>query len=266
MNVYQVKDWSKNFEGAKSKDYNNKSSCQMPTKHGLGYRKLIRQKDGAALFGAWCALVQVLSKQPKPRQGYLTDTGLADGSPYTASDLELLTDIPAILFERLLQVAANEQVGWLRILQGQCADTALLPQGGIDLDLNSDLNSNSNPQAAAVISATYKGNIYSSREDLFDRLWADYGKIGNKKKAQEYWRKLSENQIGEICTALPDYLAVCAAGRTKKDFQGWINPLNQNWKADWRAVLREWTKKRPAISQNQSMPMGNHREGVKVER
>lgn len=44
--VYQVIGWDKCFEGAKSKTYSNKSSCQMPTKHGLGYKRLIRRKNG----------------------------------------------------------------------------------------------------------------------------------------------------------------------------------------------------------------------------
>ena len=141
MTVYQVKDWNENFEGAKSREYNNKSSCQMPTKHGLGYRKLIRCKNGPALFGAWCALIQVLSKQPKKRHGYLTDTGRADGNPYSPEDLEILTDIPASLFKQLLQVANGSGVNWLRIPEGYHDNPERIPQGGIDLDSDLDTDS-----------------------------------------------------------------------------------------------------------------------------
>ena len=136
--VYQVKDWDLHFEGAKSKTYNNKSSCTMPTKHGLGYKRIVRSKDGAAIFGAWCALIQVLSRHQKPRQGYCTDTGSIDGNPYTPDDLEILTDIPAKHFESLFQMASNQSVTWLRIPQGYHKDIKY------PLNSNSDLNSNSN--------------------------------------------------------------------------------------------------------------------------
>ena len=142
--VYQVVGWNENFEGAKSRTYSNKSACQMPTKHGIGYRKLVRSKNGAALFGAWCAMIQVLSRHQKPRDGYCTDTGRIQGRPYTDTDLELLTDIPADIFRQLFQVAARQDVGWLRIPQGYHADTTRIPQGQLDLDSDSDSDSDSN--------------------------------------------------------------------------------------------------------------------------
>ena len=136
--LYQVIDWNDNFEGAKSRTYNNKTTCQMPTKHGLGYRKLVKRKDGAALFGAWCALIQVLSRHPKPREGYCTDTGQIQGNPYTAGDLELLTEIPERIFKSLLEVALSQAVGWLRIPDGYQADTTGSLHSNLDLDSNSD--------------------------------------------------------------------------------------------------------------------------------
>jgi hypothetical protein len=132
--LYQVNDWSENFEGAKSRTYKNKTACQMPTKHGLGYKKLVRGEDGAALFGAWCAMVQVLSRHAAPRQGYCTDTGRIDGNPYTADDLEMLTDIPAKYFKKMIEVTVSKAVGWLRIPDGYRTDTAV----PLDLDLDSD--------------------------------------------------------------------------------------------------------------------------------
>lgn len=148
--MYQVKDWDKFFEGAKSRTYNNKTWCQMPNKQGLGYRMLIKKKNGAAIFGAWCALIQLLSKQEKPRQGYLTDTGRIPHGYHedttrilTAADLEMLTDIPASVFSEMLQVCASKEVGWLtdttRIPHGYHADTT----GSLHSDSDSDLVNNS---------------------------------------------------------------------------------------------------------------------------
>lgn len=155
--VYQVKGWDALFEGYKSRTYDNKSSCQMPNKHGLGYKILVRRKNGPALFGAWCALVQVLSKHPKPRYGYLTDTGRIDGRPYTPEDLSLLTDMPADLFSELLDVACTPGIEWMNQITNNSAsssdlrgeDTAVPAQypqedSVVSTDSDSDSDSDSN--------------------------------------------------------------------------------------------------------------------------
>jgi hypothetical protein len=190
---YQVKDWAEHFEGSKSKHYNNKTSCQMPTKHGLGYRKLIRHKHGPALFGAWCALVQVLSKQPKPREGYLTDSGRVDGRPYNATDLALLTDIPANVFDVLLQVASSEDVAWLLPLQGYRGGSAVVVQGGIDsdLDLDSDINSTcsfGNERAIVEKLSKKKGGDVECPDD-FLLFWRAYPRKVGKAAALREWKK-----------------------------------------------------------------------------
>jgi hypothetical protein len=163
--TYQVVGWDQHFEGAKSKTYSNKTSCQMPTKHGLGYRRMVRSKNGAAMFGAWCALIQVLSRHSKPRHGYCTDTGRIPGRHYTADDLECLTDIPSGVFAEMLKVASSDAVGWLKtcenIEETGPTDTMRIPcgyhadtTGSLDSDLDSDSNSDSDsdssePQAAS---------------------------------------------------------------------------------------------------------------------
>jgi len=170
--MYQVNNWSEHFEGAKSKTYKNKTSCQMPTKHGLGYRKLIRAKNGPAMFGAWCALVQVLSRHQSPRHGYLTDTGSSDGIPLVSDDLELLTDIPAKVFSEMLQVCASERIGWVtdttRILDGYHADTLVPLDLDSDLDLDLDLDS----------------DLDSCR---FDEFWKLYPVKKGKANAEKKW-------------------------------------------------------------------------------
>jgi hypothetical protein len=155
--LYQVINWDSSFEGAKSKTYNNKTSCQMPTKHGLGYRRLIKSKDGAALFGAWCALIQVLSRHPIKREGYCTDTGRIDGNPYTPSDLELLTDIPEKYFESLLQVVSSKEVAWVRIPDGYHKDSKYPLHS--DSDSDSDLNSDGK---SSIVSFSYSSLLSAS--------------------------------------------------------------------------------------------------------
>jgi len=179
--LYQVAGWDKHFEGAKSKTYNNKSTCQMPTKHSLGYRRLVRRENGAAIFGAWCAMIQVLSRHEKPRQGYCTDTGRIDGRPLTDSDLEMLTDIPAAAFAAMFQVCASEDVAWLLKPQGYHKDTTVSAQYPLDSDLDLDLDS-----------------IAHSR---FDEFWDAYPVKKGKKKANEKWKRKGLDAIADVILA-----------------------------------------------------------------
>lgn len=194
--LLQVCNWEQFFEGAKSKTYNNKTTCSMPTKHGLGYRRLVRKKNGPAMFGAWCALIQVLSRHPKPREGYLTDTGGISGSPYTDTDLEMLTDIPANVFSELFEVTLSEQVGWLRIPDGYQTDTAVSPQyplnSDLDLDSDSDLNSNSKPRAACL------GEMANEIYQLYPRKEGKSKAIDSIKKAL---KKVDYQELFEAVTA-----------------------------------------------------------------
>jgi hypothetical protein len=155
----------------------------MPTKHGLGYKRVVKRKNGPALFGAWCALIQVLSRHPKPREGYCTDTGQADGRPYTDADLEMMTDIPAAIFKELFQVAAAQEVDWLRIAQYPCTDTTG-DHGTIYSDSDSDSNSDSNsnpkpPGGGAVIIPDSLGTLPG-----FNAEWAAYLQHRKTKRAK----------------------------------------------------------------------------------
>lgn len=139
--TYQIKDWSKLFEGPKSKAYHHKSSTQMPNKFGLGYKRIIRAKDGAAMYGAWCALVHVLSRQDCPRDGYVTDDGKKDSRPMSPDDLEIHTDIPAKYFRAVFDAA--QSVDWVdvidsRIPQGYHGDTTGSARGPLDSDSDVD--------------------------------------------------------------------------------------------------------------------------------
>ncbi len=179
--TYQIIDWEKNFEGSKSKGYNNKTTCQMPTKHGLGYKHILRHSNGPALFGAWCALIQVLSRHEKPRQGYCTDTGRVADRPLTPQDMEMLTDIPATIFSQLLSLASQPQIGWLRIVDGYHEDTTGIPQGSLDSDSDSDsdYDSNSDSNSVATPSPCGAGECFDSKNDSSNSMDDDSSSQGN---------------------------------------------------------------------------------------
>lgn len=147
--MYQVVGWNDNFEVAKTRGFKNKSTCTMPCKHGLGFRLITTEPEGAAIFGAWCAMIQVLSRHKTPRAGYLTSDGTESGRPYTADDLHLLTGIPSKYFSLMLDLCSSQRVGWLsviestdttRIQEGYHEDTTRILHDHLNSNLNSNLN------------------------------------------------------------------------------------------------------------------------------
>lgn len=135
--VFRVKGWAEYFESAKSRTYKHRSQCYMPNKHGLGYRIIMEHPEGPAIFGAWCALIQILSRQ-YPRHGYLTDTGLSSGYPYGIREIALLIGMKEPICELMLKTCSSKDVQWLEVTtptdttgipQGYHEDTTGIPQG-----------------------------------------------------------------------------------------------------------------------------------------
>lgn len=125
--VLRVKDWNEMFESAKSRTYKIKCQAYMPNKFGLGYRRLVAHPNGPALYGAWCAVVCLLSRMSSPREGYLTDTGRASGYPLSALDVSLLVSMPEQIIAEMLSVCVSQAVGWLVVTSVK--DTTRIPQG-----------------------------------------------------------------------------------------------------------------------------------------
>lgn len=235
--IYQVAEWGKRFEGAKSRTYENKTSCQMPTKHGLGYRRIVRSQDGAAMFGAWCALIQVLSRHPKPRAGYCTHDGTPDGRAYTAADMELLTDIPEAIFARLIEVASSPDVGWLIPIprdrkdttgtpQGYYADTTGTPQGyvhsDLDLDLDSDLDSRADARTREAHQPDNKSDAKTRKPSQVATTWpTDADDFRAKAQAANDRREAGERlTIDDVEAFCAYWLEPSKTGRHRYAMQG----------------------------------------------
>lgn len=115
MNLYRVAKWRERFESAKSCTYDQKNQTYMPNKMGLGYQRLLRLPDGEAMYGAWCAMCHILSRQPKPRKGFLTDTGKGSGIPLSATDLALQIGFKTETVQKMLHVCSSQYIGWLTV-------------------------------------------------------------------------------------------------------------------------------------------------------
>ena len=112
--TYRIKDWQKHYENNKSREREVCSWCPIPNKQdGLGYGRLLQEQDGAALYGAFLAVVLVASKQGRPRDGYLTGTGRADDGPLSAEDLAIMTKVQEPIISRMLDVVSCANIGWI---------------------------------------------------------------------------------------------------------------------------------------------------------
>jgi hypothetical protein len=219
--LYRVKGWDSHFEGSKSKGYKNKSSCMMPCSHGLGYKRLVRAKNGASLFGAWCAMIQVLSQHQPPREGWVTDDGKHDGAPYTPDDLECLTDIPSKTFGAMLDSVSSQVVDWVEVvtqgyhstLTGDHSTKSVPLNSNLDLDLNSD-------RAAGG-------------DGSFDDFWEVYPKKIGKQAAQKAWQKHAKS-IPPIDTVVLKVRELARSEQWAKDCGQYIpNPATWLNRGGW---------------------------------
>jgi hypothetical protein len=117
--LYQIIDWNVHYENAKSRTIEDCKKCILPNKQdGLGYGRLVRLPNGEALYGAFVAVAMVCSKQKStskyPREGYLTDTGRADGYPLTAADLSIKTQLSEKTIQTMLDAVCLENINWIR--------------------------------------------------------------------------------------------------------------------------------------------------------
>lgn len=110
MSGYKIVDWGKCYENNRTREMRRMSWVPMPNRHdGDGYTQLLDHPNGAAHFGAWCALVQVASKCDE--RGTLMRSG---GIGHDPESLERITRIPVKVWSEVLPRLL--QIGWLQDL------------------------------------------------------------------------------------------------------------------------------------------------------
>lgn len=141
MNLYRIKNWDKVFENSRSREIDNCTHAFIPNKqHGMGFTFIISQKDGASILGIWYLIVEACSMQKRPRQGYLTDTGTADGRQWTADTLALRWRRPKIEIERALNLLCSQDIDWMEVTEitagGRQMGAVEVPDEGKGIELN----------------------------------------------------------------------------------------------------------------------------------
>jgi hypothetical protein len=112
MKFYRIRDWEKNFENNRTRTMDVMRWVPIPNKHdGDGYTEMVDGPDGAAIYGAWVAVIQVASKC-HPRGTLLRD----NKTPHTPDSIARVTRLPAKSIERAIAKASSASVGWLEVL------------------------------------------------------------------------------------------------------------------------------------------------------
>src|SRR5687767_7543220 len=109
--MLRIVDWDKHFENNRTKELKKLSWVPFPNKHdGDGFTELLDHPNGAAHYGAWCAIVQVASKCD-PR-GTLSRDG---ARPHDVASLSRITRIPEPVLTEAIQRLINP-IGWLEVV------------------------------------------------------------------------------------------------------------------------------------------------------
>lgn len=111
MKLYKIASWLEKFETAETKKLTHLKWVPTPNKHdGLGFRRIVAQKNRCELFCAWNLILQVASKGRKDTErGQL----IRDGRPLSDEDLAMMTGFPVKIFTDALEFFSSPQMGWL---------------------------------------------------------------------------------------------------------------------------------------------------------
>lgn len=86
--LIQIRDWSKHYEKAQSRVPEFCAWVPIPNKvSGEGYRRLVEGPNGPAHLGIFLALVELVSRQRRPRDGWITEDGKRTGRPLTVEEI-----------------------------------------------------------------------------------------------------------------------------------------------------------------------------------
>ena len=141
MDCIEIVDWGKHYENNRTRELKKMGWVSMPNRHdGDGYTQLLDHPNGAAHFGAWCALVEVASRchiggEPHNPAGKYRDSVKYDssdhphgrgllmrekGEPHNSNSLERITRIPISVWDEAIPRLAT--IGWIRICEISALD------------------------------------------------------------------------------------------------------------------------------------------------
>jgi hypothetical protein len=131
--LYQIVDYDDHFENNKSRERAQCAFVCVPNKHGgTGLCNLLSQPDNLSIYGFWMLLLQLCSRQRKPRLGYVTADGKIDGRRLGADELARTFRTSKTQVCRSLEVLRLPEVGFLRLVGGEPESSDTVRNDGSD--------------------------------------------------------------------------------------------------------------------------------------
>jgi hypothetical protein len=220
--IYRIACWADLYETSETRKYVALRWVPVPNKHdGLGYRRMVSNRERCQLFSAWLLIVQVASKGRPEQRGWL----VRDGKPLDAEDLELITGFPAQIFAAAFIFFSDSKIGWL--IADDSADMPAAPAGN-GLRPVAPPDSPAPPAVSPASSAGAPGESPVEGKEEKERM-------EGKKKAAPPARDESEDEWMERLQATHagiDVRAQLVDAQKNRDKQG--KPLERAWfEAQW---------------------------------
>ncbi len=183
MKPITIVDWDTRYENNRTRDLKRMAWVPMPNRHdGDGYTTLLDHPNGAAHFGAWCALVQVASRCDE--RGTLLRHG---AEPHDSGSLARMTRIPESVWLEVLPRLVS--IGWINgyeIPQESAVSPHPAAMNGMErngMERNGKKRRGRGDAGAAAIAAIVKTDpLYHRVEEAFksknDGKFSDYAKEG----------------------------------------------------------------------------------------
>lgn len=111
---YQVINWQKHFENDRSRSIDDCAWVKLPNKDGMSLSYILSLPEGCVVFSVFIRLIQSLSKQRLPREGWMTFDGTPWGEPWPMPLIAIRVMRPEAEVAHALDILSSVQVGWVR--------------------------------------------------------------------------------------------------------------------------------------------------------
>jgi len=173
----KIRDWDKHFEADRSRQWKSLKWVPIPNKQGLGYKKIMSQKNGPEIFGCWCALVQ---------QASLCDPR-GDLSKYSIDDLSINTIIPINILTKAIEFII-QNLDWIEVIENLDINV-----NGVDKNVNEHAIGSSMLCSSVLCNSSETPQLEkqpTESEIIFDEFWKLYPKKKDKGSALRAWKKI----------------------------------------------------------------------------
>lgn len=112
MKLYRIVNWDADYENNRTRKMKSMQWVPVRNKHdGDGYIQLVSCPDGAAMLGAWLAILQVASKCAT--RGTLLRSS---GQPHDAQSIAAICRLDAKVIAKALELCSSIDVGWIEVV------------------------------------------------------------------------------------------------------------------------------------------------------